>query len=96
VNVRFEILVERISSLERFARIFQGVTGTVIVVVAAYALSTSFNPRGITRFDFAPNQDGRSKGGYVAIRNMEVDPCCRLRPSRPPMPCAGATRPALP
>ena len=36
-----QILVDRISSLERFAHILQGVAGMVIVVVAAYALSTS-------------------------------------------------------
>lgn len=36
-----QILVDRISSLERFARILQCAAGTVIVVVAAYALSTS-------------------------------------------------------
>lgn len=36
-----QILADRISSLERFARILQGVAGTIIVVVAAFALSRS-------------------------------------------------------
>jgi nickel/cobalt exporter len=36
-----QILVDRISSLERFAHILQGVAGMIIVVIAAYALSTS-------------------------------------------------------